>query len=212
MRATVPPGAKAASMVAWSGATSAPCSSAASSRGRKGLSPTSALRTALSEKGSPPCSAARCARTGRYDHSTSGCMLAKCPRRPRGRSARAHRMTRHMPIRASTSSPALCVTGATPNACAISARRCVVRRGSAMRLSARVSIHVSVTSWPPGTASMNVRSKDALCASTGMPPTKSASPATASRGEGALITSRSLMPVRRVISAGMGRPGCTKVS
>ena len=71
---------------------------------------------------------------------------------------------------------------------------------------------MSLTSWPPGTASINVRSKVALCASTGEPPTNSTSPATAVRASGASVTSRSVIEVRRVISGGMGQPGCTNVS
>ena len=47
-----------------------------------------------------------------------------------------------------------------------------------------LSIQVSLTSAPPGTASMKVRSKVALCASTGLPPTNSASAATAVRASG----------------------------
>ena len=94
----------------------------------------------------------------------------------------------------------------------MSARRCVESMGSAMRESARVSIQVSLTAAPPGTASTKVRSKVALCARTGLPATKSASAATAVRASGAPATSMLRMPVSRSISLGMGTPGSTKVS
>ena len=104
-------------------------------------------------------------------------------------------MILHMPQSASTSSLELCVTAAHPNADAISANRWEERRGSAMRESERVSIQMSETFAPPGTASTKVRSKVALWASTGAPPTNSASAATASLGEGAPATSTCEMPV-----------------
>ena len=81
-----------------------------------------------------------------------------------------------------------------------------------MRDSASVSIQVSETFTPPGTASTKVRSKVALWASTGAPPTKSARAATASRASGASATSTWLMPVSCTISAGMRQCGLTKVS
>ena len=165
-------------------------------KGREGASPASARYEKIVLSG----------------QETSGCMSARRAARPVGRSERASSRMRHIPQSASTSSPARCVTEAHPKAAAMSARRCVVRHGSAMRESESVSIQTSETADPPGTASMNVRSKVALWASTGEPATNSASAATASRGEGASATSRLEMPVSLVISAGMGPPGCTKVS
>ena len=120
-------------------------------------------------------------------------------------------MIRHMPQSASTSSIARCVTESHPNARAMSPRRCVESLGSAILESDRVSIHVSLTSRPPGTFSTNVLSNVALCASMGMPPTKSARRATASVAPGASATSSSLMFVSSWISFGMGRVGLTKV-
>ena len=58
---------------------------------------------------------------------------------------------------------------------------------------------------------MNVRSNVALWASTGAPPTNSASCATASSGDGASATSASLMCVSATMFSGMGMPGFTKV-
>ena len=118
---------------------------------------------------------------------------------------------RHSPQRASTSSEARCVTEAHPNAVAMSASRWVERRGSAIRESESVSIQVSLTSAPPGTPSMNVRSKVALCARTGAPATNDARAATAVRASGAPATSMLRMPVSCSISGGMGVPGSTKV-
>ena len=117
-----------------------------------------------------------------------------------------------MPQRASTSSEARWVTDEQPKACAMSAKRWVESRGRAIRESESVSIQVSETAEPPGTASTKVRSNVALCASTGLPAVNSASEATASRGDGASATSEVEMPVSRVISAGTGIPGFTNVS
>ena len=84
--------------------------------------------------------------------------------------------------------------------------------GSATRESESVSIHVFETSAPPGTASTKVLSKVALCASTGVPPTKSASAATASRADGASVTSALVIPVSLWISGRDEPAGWTKVS
>ena len=117
-----------------------------------------------------------------------------------------------MPQSASTSSDDRCVTAAHPKASAMSARRWVESSGNAILESESVSIQVSLTSAPPGTASMKVRSNVALCARTGLPATKSARAATAVRASGAPATSMLRMPVRRSISGGIGVPGSTKVS
>ena len=89
---------------------------------------------------------------------------------------------------------------------------CEARQGRAMRESASESIQISLTCTPPFTASMNERSNVALCATTGQPPTKSLSAATASTAEGALVTSALVILVSFVISAGIRPVGCTKVS
>ena len=210
---TVPPCSKAR-LTSSSGAAASCPSSAASQRASPAERRTREERTSLREKGRPPASRseARWVKTGLRGQLTSPCMSARRASSPEGRSERASSRMRHSPQSASTSSPARCVTEAHPKAAAMSARRCVVRRGSAMRESESVSIQVSETPAPPGTASMKVRSKVALWASTGDPPTNSASAATASRALGASMTSRLVMPVSRVISSGMGPQGWTKVS
>ena len=112
-------------------------------------------------------------------------------------------MMRHMPARASTSAMARWATLLQPNASAIWARLWLESRGSAMRESASVSIHVSDTSGAPAVDSTKWRSKVALCASTGMPPTNRESSVTACRARGASATSSFEIPVRSVISFGM---------
>ena len=98
-----------------------------------------------------------------------------------------------------------------PNASAMLESLCEESRGRAMRESDSVSTQVSETEVPPGTRSIKVRSKVALCARTGSPPTNSARAATASFALGAPLTSSSVIEVRAVISSGIEHPGSTKV-
>ena len=156
--------------------------------------------------------AAMWAKIGRNVHSTSSCISANISRRPRGRSSNPKSIMRHIPTSASTSSLARCVTRSAPKASAIRESLWEDSRGSAMRERESVSIHVLETSCPPGTLSIKVRSKVALCARTGRPPTKSASALTVSLARGAPVTSSSVMCVSATISGGIGFRGSTNVS
>ena len=89
-----------------------------------------------------------------------------------------------------------------------------LRSGSRYCASTSVSRYTGSNGMPARrqAALMKPVSKSALCAMIGRPPAKSRNWRMASASSGALATSASVMPVRRVISAGMGMCGLTNVS
>ena len=172
---------------------------------------TKLLRMALRRKGLGSCMLAMCARMGLNCQLTSSCICERRRMSPCGSSMRPERMMGHIPASASTSSMARCVTVSRPKALAMSESLWEESMGSAIRERARLSTQSSLTSRPPGTFSTKPRSKLALWAMTGMPPTKFAKSETASWGHGASATSMSRICVSARISGGMGRLGLTKV-
>ncbi len=94
------------------------------------------------------------------------------------------------------------------------ARLCSLKRGKAIRASSRLSIHAFSSSMGPlnsAFATMKALSNAALWAMILRSPTKSSNAETAVMASGAARTSSSLMPVRSVISSGIGRLGFTNV-